>query len=173
MSEKVKNKAKPNDRNDNKHFEKLLKASLILGIIIVSGFIIYYILTPEPGYVNFGVLNSDKEAEDFPTTAHVMEDIEFFITVENYLYQDFIFRIKILKGDDNTKLGSTGSQGATSVFITSQITLNSNTKWISPKLHVSFSQVGSNQIIIVELWQITENGNEEFFDILWMRININ
>ncbi|MHA1491632.1 MAG: hypothetical protein ACTSRI_18505, partial [Promethearchaeota archaeon] len=58
------------------------------------------------------------------------------------------------------------------VFTTSEITIKSNTRWISPKLHVSFSQVGENQIIILELWQITENGNEEFFDILWLRLDI-
>jgi hypothetical protein len=51
-------------------------------------------------------------------------------------------------------------------------TLNYSNIWISNKLNVSFSQLGANQIIIAELWQIGSNEIEKFFDILWLRLNI-
>ncbi|KKK92065.1 hypothetical protein LCGC14_2706660 [marine sediment metagenome] len=54
------NDEKSNLRKSYMQFEVLLKISLIIGILIVSGFIIYYILTPEPGYVTLGILNEDK-----------------------------------------------------------------------------------------------------------------
>ena len=49
--------------------------------------------------------------------------------------------------------------------------LNHKDKWISPKLNISFSQIGINQIIIAELWEIT-NTKPEFYNILWLRLNI-
>ena len=74
-----------------KHFEALLKISLIIGIIIISGFIIYYVLTPEPGYVTFGILNENQEAENYPTQAPFNETIFFYLTVENNLEKVFNF----------------------------------------------------------------------------------
>ena len=164
-----------NERNDlvksNKQFEILLKISLIIGIIIVSGFIIYYLLTPEPGYVTFGILNEDKKAENYPTTATINETIPFFITVENYLNQDFSFQVKIKKGDDNTLMSPTIPSNGTLDFIMGNFTLDHKSDWISSQLNISFSQLGENQIIIAELWQI-KNSIEEFYDILWLRLNI-
>ena len=37
--------------------------------------------------------------------------------------------------------------------------------------NISFSEVGDNQIIIAELWQI-KSETEEFFNILYLRLNI-
>jgi uncharacterized membrane protein len=57
----------------NKILEKLLKISLVIGIITVSGFITYFLLNPELGFVTFGILNSEKEAGNYSTTANVGE----------------------------------------------------------------------------------------------------
>ena len=83
MSEKLK--------MNNKYFEKLLKICLIFGILVISGFIIYVILTPEPGYVTFGILNENQEAGEYPTEASVNETISFYLTVENNLDRKFSF----------------------------------------------------------------------------------
>jgi len=50
-------------------------------------------------------------------------------------------------------------------------TLNHNDNWISEQLNASFSEVGENQIIITELWQI-KSEIEEFYDTLYLRLNI-
>ncbi|MHA1985911.1 MAG: DUF1616 domain-containing protein [Promethearchaeota archaeon] len=164
-----------NDENQSKRLSKkqfdfLLKICLIIGIIVVSGFIIYYIFTPEPGYVTFGILNENQEAENYPTEATINESVSFYLTVENKLVTEFSFSIKIKKGNNNTVLSSIGSNGTLEYEVNDS--LNYSNIWISNKLNVSFSQLGANQIIIAELWRISSNEIEKFFDILWLRLNI-
>ena len=158
------------NRQSKKQFDLLLKICLIIGIIVVSGFIIYYVFTPEPGYVTFGILNENQEAENYPIEASINDSVSFYLTVENKLATKFSFSIKIKKGNNNTILSSMGSNGTLEYVVNN--TLNYSNIWISNKLNVSFSQLGANQIIIAELWQIGRNEIEKFFDILWLRLNI-
>ncbi|UCD01272.1 MAG: DUF1616 domain-containing protein [Promethearchaeota archaeon] len=158
-------------KTSKKQFDTLLKICLIIGIIIVSGFIIYYVLTPEPGYVAFMILNENQKAEKYPTEAAINESISFYLTVGNYLNRDFTFQIQIKKGNNNTILSSSIPSNGTLDFTIGNITLNHNVDWISQKLNVSFSEVGQNQIIIAELWQI-RNEVEEFYNNVFLRLNI-
>ncbi len=153
-------------------FDKLLKLFLIIGIIIISGFIIYAFLTPKPGYWYLGILNSDKKAENYPTEATVDANITFYISVGNYLNRDFSFRIEILKGDNETVLGPSPSLNATSFVNSSTITLLHRVEWISNAFNISFSQPGNNQSIIAELWEIPSVGVRRFYDVVYIRLNI-
>ncbi|MFX1503343.1 MAG: DUF1616 domain-containing protein [Promethearchaeota archaeon] len=166
---------KGNERTDleisNKQFEIILKFCLIAGIIIVSGFIIYYILTPEPGYTTFGILNEDQKAENYPTEASVNETIYFYVTVENHLNREFSFRIEILKGNNQTIVNSSGSINALSYYNTTKTSLMNNQFWISNKLNISFSQPGANQRLIVELWEVKDE-IEVYNNILYLWLNI-
>jgi uncharacterized membrane protein len=170
MSEKSNNKNKI--VKDNKQFEKIVKISLLIGIFVISGFIIYYLLTPEPGFVTFGILNSDKKAENYPTNATVGENISFYISVGNYLRRDLNFQVEVLKGDNSTILTSSGAINATSYINTSINSLSHEEQWISGMLNISFSQPGFNQILIAELKEIEISLEETFIDILWLRFNI-
>lgn len=171
MNETLKKNEEKDLKNNNNHFEKLLKICLIIGIIVVSGFIVYFILTPEPGFIVFGILNENQEAQDFPTEATVNETISFYLTVDNFLNRDFKFQIKIKKGDNNTIKSRTAPSNGTLDFTIGNFTLNHNANWISERLNVSFSEVGESQIIIAELWQII-NEIEEYNNILWLQLNI-
>ena len=168
---KITKKKENNDRKiSNRHFDIVVKICLIIGIIIVSGFIIYYLLTPEPGYITFGILNENQEAENYPTEASINETISFYLTVENHLDRDLDFGFKIKKGNNDTMLSSSGSNGT--LYLTlGNFTLNPNKGQIYGKYNMSFSEVGENQIIIAELWTITD-GVEAFFNILFIRLNI-
>ena len=169
MNEKSKNNEK--DTNiSNKHFEILLKVCLVIGIIIISGFIIYYIFTPEPGYVTFGILNENREAENYPTEVSVNETISFYLTVGNYLDREFNFRFKILKGNNDTVMSSSGSNGSPYLTL-GNFTLEHNNETTFGDYNISFSEIGVNQIVIAELWQI-KNEVEEFYNIIWLRLNI-
>ncbi len=172
MSIKVKSNEKINLKISNKQFEIILKICLIIGIIIISGFIIYYIFTPEPGYVTFGILNENQKAQDYPTEAAVNESVFFYVTVDNYLNKEFTFRIKIKKGNNFTVFDFVTGTNGTLDSIIGNFTLKNNENWISEKLNVSFSEVGENQIIFTELWQITSDVEEKFYNILWLRLNI-
>jgi uncharacterized membrane protein len=167
----VKNNQNADIRTSNKKFNLLVKFSIIIGILIISSFIIYYLLTPEPGYITFGILNEDMKAEDYPTEASVNESVYFYLTVGNYLDRDFEFLVQIKEGNNNTVLSSMGSNG-TIISIIGNFSLQENKKWISQKLNVSFSQMGENQIIIAELWEIPKNKIEIFYNIIWLRLNI-
>jgi len=155
-----------------KEFDKILKILLIIGIIIISGFIIYAVLTPKPGYITFGVLNSDKKAENYPTNATVGENITIYATVGNYLNRDSSFRIEILKGNNETIISPTGSLNATSYINSSTIYLSHGEKWISSAYNVSFWEEGYNQIIIAELWETNIGPNDKYWAIFWLRLNI-
>ena len=175
---KHKEQEKAELRLENKQFQKLLKVSLLMGIVIVSGFIIYYIwyfnFSQEEDYVGFGILNHRKEAEDYPTVAYVNQEIQFYITVEweaSALSDDFTFKVRVYRGDNETELSSDGSQNAEHLYSTDKETLKPNEEWESDELSVSFPQNGTNKIIIVELWEYTES-EREFYDILWLRLTI-
>ena len=155
-----------------KQFDSLLKICLIIGVIVVSGFIIYAVFTPEPGYVTLGILNSEKKAENYPINATVGQNVSFYVTIDNQMNREFSFRAEVLKGDNSTILTSSGSINATSYFNTTKITLLHNQFWISEMLNVSFSQPGADQRIIVEIWEIPSSGKDKFFNILWLRLNI-
>lgn len=171
MKEINKKNEKENLKISNKIFENLLKICLIIGILVVSGFIIYYILTPEPGYVTFGILTKNLEAENYPTEATVNETISFYVTVDNKMERDFSFRIEVLKGDNETIVTSTGSINAISYYNTTKTTLMNNQFWMSEMLNISFSQPGANQRIIVELWEV-QNEVEKFYNNLYLWLNI-
>lgn len=172
---------KLNEKKDNvkidldlsqKKFKEIVKLSLLIGIAVLSGLIIYFTLNPEPGYIGFGILNEDKEAGNYPKTVKLDENIHFYVTVGNFLNEEFTFRIKVYRGDNETVLKPTGSKKAELNFTTSKKTLESGETWISKKLSISFSEIGSKQILIAELWEITEDNDEEFWDIMWIRLNI-
>lgn len=159
-------------KQNYKQFDNILKIFLIIGIIIISGFIIYSLLTPKPGYITYGLLNSNRKAENYPTNATVGENITFYVSVGNFLNRDFSFRIEILKGNNNTKIGPFGSINATSYLNSSVIFLSHGKNWISNAYNISFSQPGANQIVIAELWESNIGLKDKFWEILTMRLNI-
>lgn len=166
------NITKNNYKKQDIQFEKLLIIILIFGILVISGFIIYYLLNPEPGFHIFGILNSEKRAENYPTNASVGENVYFYCTVGNYLNRDLIFHVKVLKGNNLTQRTPEGSINAIFLYNTSKITLNHGNTWISDKLNVSFSYPGANQSIIVELWGLPPSNDEKFLNILWIQLTI-
>ena len=170
MNERINNE-KPELDISQRKFKEIVTISLLIGIAVLSGLIIYYILNPEPGYIGFGILNEDKKAENYPTEARVGENIYFYVTVGNFLNEELTFRVKVYRGDNETKLKPTGSKDADLNFTTKKKTLESGETWVSDKLSISFSEVGSKQILIAELWRDID-GDDEFWDIVWIRLNI-
>ena len=164
----------PNLKRSYKYFDKLLRIFLIIGIIIISSFIVFNLTNLEPGYTTFGILNSEKEAGNYPTSISVDENVTFFITVGNYLQRDFNFQLEILKGDNETILSATEpSINSDSYLNISSFRLLHNQNWISEELNLSFASIGTNQIIIVELWEVNDTFlREKFTNALWLKLNV-
>ena len=155
-----------------KEFDKFLKLLLIIGIIVISGFIAYAIFTPRPGYITFGLLNSEKKAENYPTITTKGENVTFYVSVANYLNRDFSFRLEILKGDNDTIISSAPSLNSYSYVNLSTVNLHHGKSWISSSLNVSFLLPGNNQTIIVELWEMNGEAIKKFWEILTLRLNV-
>jgi uncharacterized membrane protein len=172
MSKLINASENNNGRKNYKEFNKVLAVLLIIGIIVISGFIVYSFFTPEPGYITLGLLNSDKKAENYPTNTTIGENVTFYVTVGNYLNRDFSFRIEILTGDNETVIGSSGSSNATS-FVNSSITMLSHGEnWISNEFNVSFWETGYNKIVIAELWETNIGLNDKYWEIVTMHLNV-
>jgi uncharacterized membrane protein len=163
-----------NLKRNYKYFDKLLRIFLIIGIIIISSFIVFNLNNLEPGYTTFGILNSQKKAGDYPKSINVSENVTFYITIGNYLQRDFTFQIEILKGDNDTILSSTEpSVNSKSYLNVSIFRLLNNQNWISEELNVSFASIGTNRIIIVELWEVNNDlFREKFTNALWLKLNV-
>ncbi|TFF97225.1 MAG: DUF1616 domain-containing protein [Promethearchaeota archaeon] len=156
--------------NGFKHLSKVVTICLIAGIIIVSGFIIYYIFTPEPPYHEFFILNGEKKAENYPTNATVGEEIYFYVGIRNYLEKDLTFNISIYKGDNETDLTEWGNLNAEMNITTTNITIKNGEEWVSPKLNITFYEPGK-RIIIAELYEVKASENK-FLNIVYIRLNI-
>ena len=155
-----------------KDFNKILKYLLLIGIIGVSGFLIYYILTPEPGYVDFGILNSDEEAGNFPEIIETDENVSFYLTVNNYLNREFSFLIEILKSNGSKISHPSDPLTSQSVLNTSIIYLGNRGGWISDLFNISFNTPGDDQNVIAELWEIKVGFPRSFFASLYLRFNV-
>ena len=158
-------------KDQNNHFEKLLKICLIFGIIVVSGFVIYFILTPEPGFIAYSILNENQEAGNYPTKATANETISFYLNVENHLGREFMFGFKIKKGNNDTLLSSNNPSNGTLYQTMGNFSLNPNEIQIYGEYNISFSEVGEDQIIIAELWQIKRE-IEQYYSIIYLWLNI-
>ncbi len=172
MNDTIKPAIKKEERSSRLEFDKLLKILLLIGIVVISGFILYYVLKPAPGSISFGVLNSEMKLDDYPTKLSVGENASFYVFVENQLIHEFTFRLEILKGDNETIKTSLGSENATSYLNITNVRINHGVRWISDMLKVSFAEPGINNTIIMELWEIKIDLKEVFWDILWLDLNI-
>jgi uncharacterized membrane protein len=155
-----------------RQFDKLLRYALIIGIIIVSGFLLYYLLTPEPGYVSFGILNSEKEAGNYPVSVEVGDNVSFYLIVGNYLGRTFSFRIEVLKSNITEVSHPSNRLNTLSVFNTSIISLKNQKEWKSDQFNVSFNEAGVNRTIIAELWEVTDEVPGSFYTSLFLRLNV-
>jgi len=77
----------------------------------------------------------------------------------------------VLKGDNDTEIKDSGSKEAHLNFTTKEKTLKNGEDWISETLSISFEKVGEGQILIVELWEITDD-NKDFYSILYLRLDV-
>ena len=179
MSDGIKNKKKSTLDRSNKQFEKLVTVCLLFGIIVVGVFVIYYILTPEEGFVQLGVLHQDPstgewEAENYLVNTTIGLEVNFSFEVLNYLKRDFTFRVKVLTGNGSiidNRLHSPDS-GAVLNFTTDNETIPHEQSWHSDSYNITFYEIGENQMIILELWEIIADNQEKFWISLWLRVNV-
>jgi uncharacterized membrane protein len=171
ITEEAKSQENPEGKEGFKHFGKLLTVCLIAGILIITGFIIFYIVNPESPHHTYAILNEDKHMELYPTNASVGEEIPFYVALGNYLEEDLIFTVKISKGDNTTFLSPYGSLNTEFNYTASNFILAHEKVWISNRLNISFYETGKH-IIIAELYGITAELQELIYNVAFIRVNI-
>ena len=167
------NKTKLRLELSDKHFQKIVTTCLLIGIIIVSGFVFYYVLIPKEGTISFGVLDENKGVEDFPKNLTIGEDVTFYISVVNNLLRDAEFKIYVLKGDNDTDNRYYHNEsGAEINYTISNIVIKNGNEWLSEPQNISFYELGENHMVIVELWEILSDDSEKYWIHDWFRLNI-
>jgi uncharacterized membrane protein len=156
--------------NGKLDFSKLLTLLLIFGIIIVSSFIIYNIIKPKSGYITFGILNSEKNA-DFQKECLVGENVSLYVFIGNHLNRELNFRLEMLKGDNNTYLVLNQPSNGSS-FLNISYHILDGLEWMSRLINVSFTEPGIDKLIIAELWLIKGDSSEYFYNSLYQRLNV-
>jgi uncharacterized membrane protein len=160
------------DNSKDPNFEHTTRAILILGILIVSGFIIYDVTRPSEQYVLFSVLNQDKELGNYPSRVAVGQKISFYFYVENHLSDQMEFNVKIYLGNNSSSINP-------KVGVINALFLGNYSKmvaegqnWTSSQIDYQFQQVGS-QFIGLELWQ-QQDGEWKYVEnhTLVLRINV-
>ncbi|TXT62534.1 MAG: hypothetical protein BAJALOKI1v1_910003 [Promethearchaeota archaeon] len=158
-------------KKEFKHFGKILTVCLIAGIIIITGFTIYFLYTPESPYHTYTILNEDKRMELYPTNASRGQDISFYVGLGNYLEEDLLFTIRISKGDNTTILSPYGTLNGQYNYTATNFILGHEKLWFSDQLNLSFYETGS-RIIIAELYGITLESNHFIYNVAFLRINV-
>jgi uncharacterized membrane protein len=154
------------------NLEKTTRVILIVGIIIVSSFIIYDITRPNEQFVLFSVLNQDEQLGNYPTQLHIGESITFYFYIENHLQRTAEFNVRMYLGNETSIiLPTTGIANASLIGNYTQ-TLENNNNWTTNALSYTFDQVGV-QFIGLELYEKSTNGWQYFENYtLFLRLNI-
>lgn len=157
----------------NKHFQKIVTACLLIGIITVSGFIIYYFLTPEEGFISLGILDENKIATEPAENLTIGENVTFYISVVNHLKRDAEFKIYVLKGNETTdNIHYHNESGAEINYTIPDLEIKNGEEWLSEPQNISFYELGENHMVIVELWEILSDDTEKYWIHDWFRLNI-
>lgn len=150
----------PTTKPSAPELEKITRIVLIIGIISVSGAIIYTLTLPEEEDLLFFVLNEDQALRDYPTNSTVDESLILYTFIQNSLGEPYNFTVNVFLCENTTIIDPQQSlfQNPHAEFYINQSKLLDNKEeWISNPFSIEFDTPGQNQIIGFELW-IYEEG---------------
>ncbi len=156
--------------------EKITRIVLIVGIISVSGAIVYTLTSPKEDDILFFLLNEEQMLKDYPTNVTQGNKVIIHIFIQNLMHETKNFQIHIYRGYSDTyidpEVSIISNPNVTSVKV-QNIVLANEEQWISDPIEVEFTEIGDNQLIICELW--IKNGEQwEYLPgyVLTLRIDV-
>jgi uncharacterized membrane protein len=155
------------------NLERATRIVLIIAIIIVSSSIVYNLVRPKEEFVQFSILNDQLIMGNYPTHVKVGESVGFYIQVENYYRTAQDFQISLYRGNSTSSMEPVeGVKNATHLQDYTENVVAEG-KWLTPLLNVTFSEVGPEQFVAVELWQKIE-GEWHYLPnyIVFLRLNV-
>lgn len=161
---------------DGLSLNKMTRIVLLVGIIVVSGAMVYTLTRPEEEDVLFFILNEDQVMKDFPVNASVNEPVSVHAFVENHLQRTAEFSVRIYRGNTNLthniSIGVENNPNATYLFNQTKM-LENEASWITPMINVTFPFAGLDQQIVLELWINTDFGWRYLAEyIIYLRIRV-
>lgn len=168
--------AKSSEAISNPDLEVITRVILIFGILFVSGGIIYVSTRPEEPDLFFFLLNENQVMRDYPTNTTVGEAVKFYVFIENLLGTSEKFAVRIYNTTEEYWINSTigvSESNEVSYNFNQTVELNHKEEWISNSMELFFHEPGSNQVIILELWQFSVTGWRYIPDfLLTLRISV-
>ncbi len=161
-------------KDESLTWTKITRVILIVGILGVSGAIIYTLSLPEEEDLLFFLLNENQSMSDYPSNVTVNDSLTFYIYIHNMRLEDHEYQIKCYQGDLNGTIDPMQSVSNNQDFvqIASQTTdLNYTQEWISNPFDIIFQEIGNDQRLVFELW-VNRDGGWEFIPDYVLTLNI-
>jgi uncharacterized membrane protein len=154
--------------------EKIILLAIIIAIIIVSGMLIYSLLTiKEEKFSYIGLLDENKTTSDYPDVVYNSTPFYLWVDIGNYEGNLNLYMVNITLGNVNTTINKTNPSGSTALFLKNYLAIleNENTRMIQINLSINLLQ--NNSRLIFELWIFNSIGRNFDYMGLWTQIPIN
>jgi uncharacterized membrane protein len=153
------------------NLEKTTRGVLIVGILVVSGFIAYNLLKPNEEYVLFALLNEDMELGNYNSHLQPGNSTSLYFYLENHMQRTTEFNVRMYQGNESSYIKP--SQGILNATLIGNFThtLENNANWTSFQT-VRFDQTGM-QFVGFEVYKLTNNGWSYIENhTIYLRINV-
>jgi len=153
---------------------KITRVILIVGILGVTGALIYTVSQPEEEDLLFFLLNENQSMGNYPTNITVNSSLTFYIYIQNMRIEDHEYLIKCYTSAANTTIDPMQSVSNNQDFdqIASQtVDLNYTMEFISDPFDVVFQESGNDQRLVFELW-VNRDGTWEFMPNYVLILNL-
>ncbi|PVX23775.1 MAG: hypothetical protein CW716_11410 [Candidatus Bathyarchaeum sp.] len=168
MEKKIKRTGKKTESGSGINEEKVIIATVLVAIVIMSGVLVWEIIanppTPEPFFAMY-VLDSEKQANNYPTTVVLGTNSTFslWVGVENQKDKTMDYSVQV-KLDDGTSTHEPSPVEPMQVF---NRTLVDGETW-EFEVTINIDQPGNNRIIF-ELQFF--NAQENRWEYAWIRLD--
>ena len=153
---------------------KITRVILIVGILGVSGAIIYTISQPEEEDLLFFLLNENQSMGNYPTNVSVDVPRTLYIYIQNMRLEDHEYLIKCYQSDSNGTIDPMQSVSNNQDFVqiaSQSVDLNYTEEFISDPFDIIFQEPGNDQKLVFELW-VNREGSWEFIPDYILILNI-
>ena len=162
-------------KRENKHREeKIILIAIVVAIIIVSGMLIYSLLTIKQEKISYiGLLDENKTTSDYPDVVYNNTPFYLWVDIGNYEGNLNLYMVNITLGDDNTIINKTSPSGSTALFLKNYIAILENEHTRMIHINLSIDLLKNNSRLIFELWTFNNIGRNFEYMGLWTQIPIN
>ncbi|MBD3230479.1 MAG: DUF1616 domain-containing protein [Candidatus Lokiarchaeota archaeon] len=159
--------------NENRD-EKIILSAIIVAIIVVSGMLIYSLLTIEEEKFSYiGILDENKTTSNYPDVVYNNTPFFLWIDIGNYEGNLNLYLVNLTLGNVNSTINKTHPSGSSAMYLKSYYCIleNDHSKMIHANLSINL--IANNSRLIFELWTFNLNNDKFEYMGIWAQIWIN